>query len=220
MASPKLAEAVLKATQLLDRLLSPAEAEPLHPEILKHCKALQFSFQSKTGLGLSWTSGFGFSIKKVGQADDGSPQWSAPAFSTFRAAGAGATVGQQTSQVLCALLSDKAINRIEAGGFDLQLGGDLNLTTVPLSGLPGGSLVSGQLDLLHLDSDVVSVGVADGVLLDASIAVGGLSEDKALHKELYGAAATPAEILNGAFAAPAEFVLLYARLNQEIKSAR
>jgi hypothetical protein len=92
MASPKLAEAVLKATQLLDRLLSPGEADPLHPEILKHCKvqlggthslwegcaslpahvssplcprtqALQFSFQSKTGLGLSWTSGFGFSIK-------------------------------------------------------------------------------------------------------------------------------------------------------------
>jgi hypothetical protein len=51
-----------------------------------------------------------------------------------------------------------------------------------LSGLSGGSLVSGQLDLLHLDSDVVSVGVAEGVLLDASIAVGGLSEDKALHQ--------------------------------------
>ena len=33
-------------------------------------------------------------------------------------------------------------------------------------------------------------------------------------QELYGAAASPAEILNGGFPAPAEFAPLYGRLNQ------
>lgn len=213
----KLSDRAVKAVETLELLSSKplTDLDQLDSQFLKTAEAVQFVFSTKVGVVAAVEHGWGFSMKKLGTNPDGTAQWSAPAFTTFMLASAGAQIGGQESSSLACLNTQKAVAELLEKGFVPFVGESMNLTLFAIPALTDGSLISGvNFNLIPTDLDVMTFSFSKGLMVDWSLAGGGVRYDAKKNAEVYGKEVTPAEVLSGSVPVPPEFDPVVQKLNQ------
>lgn len=109
--------------------------------------------------------------------------WTGPAFYNMGAGSVGAQIGVEVSEVVIAVMTEKALNGLLSTSF--RLGGDASIAAGPV-GVGTASTVQ---------ADMVSFARAKGVYAGLSLDGAVISPDEAANRAFYGRTATPVDIL-------------------------
>lgn len=156
---------------------------------------------------LSIHIGSGFLINRLPNG------WSAPLFINLNSVEFGAILGAETVHSVIHVVSDRAVDEIVQGQHPI-IGSELTLTIFKTG---GGGQQEQVVDLK--DSDLISVSVSKGLLVDFAFTGGGIKKDNAKNHAVYGADVAAEKIVNGEVAAPEEMKELYSSINHIIFKA-
>lgn len=189
---------------------------------IHNAKAVAFLTQQCMGLGLGYTSGTGFLIRRLpGRSGPWQPSWSAPSYYRCHGFCIGALAGYEYVQQLVCIHSDRLLHQFASG--EVHAGLDATL-------LAGGDLPRDMAARpAHIDHKArdtrLCFSLVGGVFAGLSVQVGWSGADKRMNQSLLGELtlfgpadpAEPHEVLGSGHAAPDpphEFDALYRLLDK------
>eukprot|EP00873_Tetraselmis_striata_P018308 jgi/Tetstr1/438572/TSEL_027123.t1 len=204
-------------------------AEEMNPRVLARCKALVFTFERQAGIGVKFSRGTGFVIRKQPTVDPGGMwskvEWSPPIPLEIIGGGIGVTLGSNEYGTIYAVMSDGPLQGMQMRDEELRdqrpvlnLQGSFSITGLDLSNRRAAWSFDRAANHLVADKtpiDVVTFRLSNGMMLDMSVGTACMDIDMREVDAVYNGQRNIAELMEAElpeFAAP-----LYDAIDQVMK---